>query len=77
MSESNENYQGVSDSVPSFAVPELISEACMKAKAEERESLMSDVEKFLAAGGQIEHVDPNVMADPPKKPVSNYGSQPI
>lgn len=77
MSENTNSYSDVSDGIPSFAVPELISDACRKAKAKERESLMSDVERFLASGGQIEYVDPNVMTDPPKKPVSNYGSQPI
>jgi|GEM_PF-1357366 len=77
MSENTRSYNDVSDGIPSFAVPELISDACAQAKAAERESLMSDVEKFLASGGEIELVDPNVMTDPPKKPVSNYGAQPI
>jgi hypothetical protein len=42
-----------------------------------RESLASDIEAFLARGGSIQKVDDNVMADPPKKPQSNYGSRPI
>ncbi|MCY0965782.1 hypothetical protein [Parathalassolituus penaei] len=42
-----------------------------------RESLASDIEAFLSRGGQIQQVDDNVMADPPKKPQSNYGSRPI
>lgn len=44
---------------------------------EARASLQSDVEAFLARGGQIQQIDDNVMADPPRKPQSNYGSRPI
>lgn len=48
---------------------------------EERErarlKLEADIEAFLAGGGQIQAVDVNVMADPPKRPQSNYGGQPI
>lgn len=42
-----------------------------------REQLSSDIEAFLSQGGAIKMVDPNVTADPPKKPASNYGSRPI
>lgn len=42
-----------------------------------RQQLQSDVEAFLASGGKISEVAPNVVADPPKKPQSNYGGQPI
>lgn len=42
-----------------------------------REELQGDVEAFLAAGGQINHIPSNVTADPPRKPQSNYGGQPI
>lgn len=49
--------------------------------AEERKSLRikirSDVEAFLASGGAIREIAPNIVADPPKKPQSNYGGQPI
>ena len=27
--------------------------------------------------GKISSIEPNVMADPPRKPESNYGSRPI
>ena len=43
----------------------------------ESKEISEQVEAFLAAGGQINYVEPNVLADPPKKPTSNYGSQPI
>ena len=42
-----------------------------------RTELESEVEKFLRMGGAIVNVKPNVMADPPRKPESNYGSRPI
>jgi len=44
---------------------------------EARKSLEDDVAAFLARGGRIEQVADNVMADPPRKPQSNYGSRPI
>ena len=42
-----------------------------------RAQLESDIESFLKAGGAVTVVEPNVMADPPKKPESKYGSRPI
>ncbi len=46
-------------------------------KAKAREELNRQVEEFLANGGKINYIDSNVLADPPRKPSSNYGSQPI
>lgn len=42
-----------------------------------RKVMQSDVEAFLARGGKIQQIDNNVMADPPRKPQSSYGSRPI
>lgn len=42
-----------------------------------RTQVDSEVEAFLKAGGSIDEIEPNVMADPPRKPTSNYGSRPI
>lgn len=42
-----------------------------------RKQLEADIEAFLAKGGKINHIEPNVVADPPRKPESNYGGQPI
>lgn len=42
-----------------------------------RQQLQSDIEAFLASGGRISEIPPNVVADPPRKPQSNYGGQPI
>lgn len=42
-----------------------------------RAQLQSEIEAFLAEGGKITRVEANLRADPPRKPTSNYGSQPI
>ncbi|MBC6905987.1 hypothetical protein DWB84_11010 [Saccharophagus sp. K07] len=42
-----------------------------------RQQIQSDVEAFLARGGVIHEIPPNVVSDPPRKPQSNYGGQPI
>ena len=42
-----------------------------------RSQMDSEVEAFLKKGGSINEIEPNVMADPPRKPTSNYGSRPI
>ena len=39
--------------------------------------MAAEVEAFLSRGGQIQQIDDNVMADPPRKPQTNYGSRPI
>jgi len=49
----------------------------IESKQTVREQLAADVDTFLAKGGQIETVEHNVMADPPKKPESNYGGRAI
>jgi len=49
----------------------------LEAKQKEREALARAMEEFLARGGQVQEVEPNVVADPPKKPDSKYGSRPI
>ena len=47
------------------------------AKAGTRTQLEDDIQSFLSQGGQVVEVDSSITADPPKKPVSNYGSRPI
>lgn len=42
-----------------------------------RSKLQDEIESFLAQGGKITKIEPNLRADPPRKPTSNYGSQPI
>lgn len=53
------------------------SSSSMSAHRQLRHEMAADVEAFIAQGGEIEVVEPNVMADPPRKPQSNYGSRPI
>lgn len=49
----------------------------LEAKQRERDELARAMEEFLARGGRVQEVEPNVVADPPKKPDSKYGSRPI
>ena len=49
----------------------------IEAKQKDRDALARAMEEFLARGGQVQEVEPNVVADPPKKPDSKYGSRPI
>lgn len=48
-----------------------------KCRADLRTELDRQVQDFLSGGGEIQDIEPNVMADPPKKPQNNYGSRPI
>ncbi len=49
----------------------------IEAKQRERDELARAMEEYLARGGRVQEVEPNVVADPPKKPDSKYGSRPI
>lgn len=42
-----------------------------------RRQLEEEMERFLARGGKIQEIPPDVTTDPPQRPVSNYGSKPI
>jgi len=42
-----------------------------------RNQLQAEVEQFLKNGGAVQKIDPHVTADPPTKPISNYGGRPI
>ena len=59
------------------AIAECSSESPQIIRDNVRQQLSSDVELFLRNGGNVERVDDNVRADPPKKPNMNYGSAPI
>jgi hypothetical protein len=41
------------------------------------DQMNSEIESFLAHGGEINKVDAHVTADPPKRPVGHYGQRPI
>ena len=49
----------------------------VEAKQKERDALAKAMEEFLARGGAVQEIEPNVVADPPKKPDSKYGSRHI
>jgi len=53
-----------------------VSEAA-RSKELERQRLQDEINQYLASGGKIDRIPANVVADPPKKPESNYGGQPI
>jgi hypothetical protein len=55
----------------------LDSVSAIANKEVERQQIESEIEAFLASGGKIDTIAHNVISDPPKKPESNYGSQPI
>lgn len=42
-----------------------------------RRQLEEEMARFLARGGKIVEVPADETADPPRKPVSSYGSKPI
>jgi len=64
-------------SAAAASVTELPVEESVAAREALRQQLQSDVEAFLARGGVIHEIPPNVVSDPPRKPQSNYGGQPI
>ncbi|WP_300656235.1 transcriptional regulator SutA [Pseudomonas sp.] len=49
----------------------------IEAKQKDRDALARAMEDYLARGGKVQEVEPNVVSDPPKKPDSKYGSRPI
>ncbi|MDO9625204.1 MAG: transcriptional regulator SutA [Pseudomonas sp.] len=49
----------------------------VEAKQKDRDALARAMEEYLARGGTVQEVEPNVVSDPPKKPDSKYGSRPI
>lgn len=42
-----------------------------------RSQVETDIQAFLNKGGEISEIAPDVTADPPKRPESNYGSRAI
>lgn len=56
---------------------DLVASTTSEVRDEMRQEMENDVAAFLAKGGKIQTIDDNVMADPPRKPQSSYGSRPI
>ncbi len=77
--ESDETLDASDDEPVRAASVDVLEEddANMAMRNAMRQKIESDVEAFLARGGKINQIAPNVVADPPRKPESNYGGQPI
>ena len=66
-----------SDNIAETAANMDTVESTVAIKQAQREQLNTQIESFLDSGGRISQIAANVLADPPQKPTSNYGSQPI
>lgn len=53
------------------------SDASVSVKDLERKRIQAQIDEFLNRGGEITQVGSTTMSDPPKRPESNYGGQPI
>jgi len=57
--------------------PKSLEDVPVSSRQAQRDEMQRQIDEFLARGGKIAEIDPNVTADPPKKPESDYGSRPI
>lgn len=62
---------------PAVNHEEVPEERTVASRQKLRDEMSKEIEEFLARGGKIAHIEPNVTADPPRKPDSDYGSRPI
>lgn len=62
---------------PAINHEDVPEERTVASRQKMREEMSKEIEEFLARGGRIQHIEPNVTADPPRKPDSDYGSRPI
>jgi hypothetical protein len=53
------------------------SDRSITSKARARQILEEQIQCFLRNGGAVVDVAHDVINDPPRRPVSNYGSRPI
>ncbi len=56
---------------------EALEDFSIASRQKVRDEIEDQVAAFLARGGKINEVAPNVTADPPKKPTPDYGGRPI
>lgn len=56
---------------------EALEDFSIASRQKARDELEAQIAAFLARGGKINEVEPNVTADPPKKPTPDYGGRPI
>lgn len=64
-------------SAPAPNHEEAPEDRTVASRQKQREEMAQEIEAFLAKGGRISQIEPNVTADPPRKPDSDYGSRPI
>ncbi|MDB6062310.1 MAG: hypothetical protein JWM78_2413 [Verrucomicrobiaceae bacterium] len=62
---------------PAVNHEESPEERTVASRQKHREEMEQQISEFLARGGKIAQIEPNVTADPPRKPDSDYGSRPI
>ena len=62
---------------PAVNHDEVPEERTVASRQKLRDEMAQEIEAFLARGGKIAQIEPNVTADPPRKPDSDYGSRPI
>jgi hypothetical protein len=72
-----EEKNNSSDNIAETAADMDTIESAAALKQAQREQLNTEIESFLDSGGRISQIAANVLGDPPQKPTSNYGSQPI
>jgi hypothetical protein len=81
--EDAEDESGDSDDVSysagskAAASTEALEDFSIASRQRVRDELEDQVAAFLARGGRINEIPPNVTADPPKKPAPDYGGRPI
>jgi hypothetical protein len=56
---------------------EALEDFSIASRQKIRDEIEDQIAAFLARGGKINEVPPNVTADPPKKPTPDYGGRPI
>lgn len=59
------------------AESEALEDFSIASRQKVRDEIEDQIAAFLARGGRINEVAPNVTADPPKKPTPDYGGRPI
>ena len=62
---------------PAKSAEDVPEERTVSSRQALRDEMDRQIQDFLSRGGRIQEVDPNVTADPPRKPESDYGSRPI
>lgn len=70
------SYSGGSSSTK-VSESEALEDFSIASRQKIRNEIEDQVAAFLARGGKINEVAPNVTADPPKKPTPDYGGRPI